>query len=118
MFPLCWPLSAVVDPSRDLAIGDLAAFLTADGRRLNFHRVIDRDGESYLTRGDTNRRSDLPVPREAIVGRVSRIELGGLGIDLPRSGAIASLQRRSGLAWGRMAPFVFGLFERLRSAKV
>jgi hypothetical protein len=118
MFPLCWPLSAVVDPSRDLAVGDLAAFLSIDGRRLNFHRVVERDDEGYLTRGDTNRRSDRPVPRDAIVGRVSRIELGGLGIDLPRSGAIASLQRRSGLAWGRIAPFFFGLFGRLRSAKV
>ena len=114
MFPLCHPFSAVVAQTAQCQIGDIAAYIGPRGGHLVFHRVIGLEPDQIITRGDTNRHEDPAVPRTALIGRVVRIELYGLGVNLPSSGPLAVAQRRAGLAWGRAAPRLRGWLRRLR----
>lgn len=115
MFPLVRPLHAVLESTRDLRPGDIAAFLGPMGDRLIFHRVVSVEGETLHTRGDLNLRPDDPVPLHAVLGRVVRIEWGGYGVDVPPSGLRGALWRRVGLSWGHVAPHLGLALGRLRT---
>lgn len=40
------------------------------GRELIVHRIIDQDGDTFVTKGDANNVSDEPIHRDAIKGKV------------------------------------------------
>ena len=62
-------------------LGDVVAVATADGRLL-VHRLIGWQGEQALTRGDVADHSDAPVPLEAVLGLVTRVERGARSVRL------------------------------------
>lgn len=50
-------------------IGDIIMF--ESGSATVTHRIIDRNAEGYITRGDANQTADeTPVPPEKVIGRV------------------------------------------------
>lgn len=89
--------------------GDVVAFLHPDTRSLAVHRVLFRNRNAFLLQGDNMPGSpDGIVPREAILGRVTRVERGGrrirLGLGpervllafLIRKGLLAAIRRYAG----------------------
>ena len=48
------------------------------------HRLVSKSSQDWLTKGDHLHAFDLPVPREAILGRVIQIVHQGTCIDLQR----------------------------------
>jgi len=77
-------------------LGQILAFETSDSRLL-IHRVVgwQRAGE-VLTRGDVSRRGDAPLPTEAVLGTVTRVERSGRAVRLglgPERLALAWLSR-------------------------
>lgn len=52
------------------------------GAELITHRLIDSDGEHWVTRGDNTVFADAPMMRAACLGRVMAIESVGSPIDL------------------------------------
>ena len=70
-----------------ISFGSIVAFICPKTRKLVIHRVVGKNGNHYLTKGDNAIEADNLVPRENIVGFVSRIERNcnelflGLGIE-------------------------------------
>lgn len=114
MFPLCRPLHVKVAPTEYWQVGDIAVYLAPRGRHLMVHRVVAVEPHQVITRGDTNAYLDQPVPRTALLGRVTGVGLGAVTIPLPASGPLALAQRRAGLTWGRAAPHLRRWLGRLR----
>lgn len=112
MWPVTSPLWARVSPDDDLSVGDVAVFLGVNGR-IWFHRVVATSDAGVQTRGDTNAKADAPVPKSAVLGRVSAVAWGPLQVPLPRSGPSAPVIRRLGLLWGRVAPPLRPLIDRI-----
>jgi hypothetical protein len=82
-----WPLLRAGDAVRvqpiepaAIRVGDVV--VVRRGADLITHRVIDIDGEHWVTRGDNAVFADAPVPWAACLGRVSAIEHGADPIDL------------------------------------
>lgn len=77
-------------------IGEVVAFVVPRCERLAIHRVIARVGKGWLIHGDNCLKADGVVPRENVLGRVTRVERngrsvrGGLGME---GWVIAWLQR-------------------------
>lgn len=70
---------------QSIRIGSVVAFRR--GREIIVHRVIkikkDHDQEIFLTKGDFNRKSDIPITEAQIIGKVVTINKdGGRQIDL------------------------------------
>lgn len=58
----------VVTEADDYAIKDIIVF---QGRTNTIvHRIVDIDGDTFITRGDANNLSDKPIERSAIKGKV------------------------------------------------
>jgi len=67
--------SVHVEPSRDIRRGDVV--LTLANRGLTAHRVIERRGETVVTRGDNTPEADAPVPLAQVLGKVTWVEREG-----------------------------------------
>jgi hypothetical protein len=93
--------------------GDVVAFLHPETKLLCIHRVVSGNDAALLIQGDN--RPDDPdgfIPREAIMGRVTRVERGGqrvrLGLGperrlialLSHSGVLAAIRRYAGPLYG------------------
>ncbi len=93
-----------------------------DGR-LVVHRLVRRERERLILRGDANLREDPPVPPEALLGRVTAAWRAGepLPLGVPPN-RLASLRTRALLrletAEVRVASGLIRLPHRLRSALV
>jgi signal peptidase I len=76
MFPCMQPgdLLEIRRPTGSIRPGDVVVFQRNE--RLVVHRVVDRAGDLYITRGDRLRHPDAPVPAPEILGRVAAIERG------------------------------------------
>ena len=63
------------------------------------HRLIGWQGEEALTRGDVADHSDAPVPLEAVLGLVTRVERGARSVRLGLGGErrVIALLSRAGL---------------------
>ena len=77
---------AIVDGDRVLidppgnsapAIGDIAAFIQPETGGLAIHRIIGKNGDSYLLKGDNALEADGYVPQTDILGLVRVVERTG-----------------------------------------
>jgi hypothetical protein len=87
-------------------IGDVIAFTYKETGRLLIHRVVGKNGESYLTRGDSTLEGDGPIYSANILGYVTKVERNGKKVSLglgPERFLIAYLIR-SGLLFTIMLP--------------
>ena len=50
----------------DVAVGDVALIRVPDGVRL--HRVVEKHGNSLVTRGDNHRHCDPPTEADRVLG--------------------------------------------------
>jgi hypothetical protein len=82
--------------------GDVAAFVHPETQRLCLHRVLSVSNGRFLIQGDNlPEKPDGMIPREALVGRVTRVERAGRRVRLglgPERRLIAYLSRCGGLA--------------------
>lgn len=67
---------------QDLRRGDLLVF--QQGEHLVVHRLVARRGEEWIARGDNLPDRDPPIPRQAVLGRVRRVDGAAGRIDLSR----------------------------------
>lgn len=70
-------------PARDAARGDL--LLVRRGDRFFVHRMLRREGDAIVTRGDAVRSADPPVAFEDLLGKVVSIERRGRSVTPPAS---------------------------------
>ncbi len=93
------------------AVGDVIAFVHQGTDKLSIHRVVGEKGEFYIAKGDNIREADESVPRENILGFVTRVERDrkkvclGLG---PERFLIAFLSRR-----GLLLPLILPVWKVL-----
>jgi hypothetical protein len=69
-----------VEPNRDAKVGDVV--LTLADRGLTAHRVIARNGDLLITRGDNAPSDDSPIDISRVLGRVRVSALRKLGAAL------------------------------------
>lgn len=121
-----WPLLRAGDAIRvqpiepaAMRVGDVV--VVRRGADLITHRLIDIDGDQWVTRGDNAVFADAPAPRAACLGRVSAIEQDVNSIDLAqpqwsrlnrRLGQIGRVQWRIS-RWLRLTPTSTPLAIRL-----
>ncbi len=58
--------------TKDVKPNDIITFKSKDGDIIT-HRLIEKDGSNYITKGDVNNVTDEAVSREQIIGKVSSI---------------------------------------------
>ena len=63
-------------------VGDVIAFVLRETDKLCVHRVVGKKGDFYVTKGDNSSEADESVPRENILGFVTRVERGGKEVFL------------------------------------
>lgn len=81
-----------VEPIASLHVGDVVLALAERG--LTAHRVIGREGDMVLMRGDNAREADPPLPESRVIGRVSWVERDGKRRAVRREiGALRWLRR-------------------------
>jgi GNAT superfamily N-acetyltransferase len=80
MWPWLWP-DGKIHVERcgvaDLHAGDIAVWF--NGRQIVSHRVIQVDGERFVTRGDNNAGPDPAADGNQLLGRVTRFSFMGFG---------------------------------------
>ncbi|NMB79964.1 MAG: S26 family signal peptidase [Methanomicrobiales archaeon] len=85
-------------PAGSPRAGDVVAFTYPALGNLVVHRVITAEPRTCLIKGDNRRETDLPVDREHILGRVTRVERNGrivrAGLGCERS-LIACMSRHN-----------------------
>ena len=91
-----------VEPAAKAAarVGDVVAFACEGAERIRVHRIIGRQGDLYLIKGDNTPSADGLVREAGILGRVCRVQRNGRAVLLgggPESRAIAWLSRRGWL---------------------
>ena len=85
-------------------VGDVIAFALQGTDKLCVHRMIGKKGDLFVTKGDNSSEADESVPKENVLGLVTRVERDekevflGLG---PERFLIAFLGRR-----GLLLPFL------------
>jgi signal peptidase I len=62
--------------------GDVAVFTHPHTNKLIIHRIIGKKAGSYRTKGDNAPEEDGLISREAIVGRVTRVQRNGKYVSL------------------------------------
>ena len=67
----------VVKITKDIEIDDIIVFKDEDS--FITHRLISKDGEQLITRGDANNSKDKPIKEESIIGKV-KFTIPKLGI--------------------------------------
>jgi signal peptidase I len=86
MLPSVWPgdlLSIEHAPGKDMVPGDIV--LVARDARLFVHRLIEKDDDEWITRGDSLPQNDPPVAEAQVLGRVSLIRRKtGVIVPMPR----------------------------------
>ena len=90
-------------------IGDVVAFIYKETGRLLIHRVVGKNGESYLTRGDNTLEGDGLIYSANILGYVTKVERNGKKVSLglgPERFLIARLTRK-----GLLLSFVFPIWR-------
>ncbi|MCH7966056.1 MAG: signal peptidase I [Thaumarchaeota archaeon] len=59
----------VTKSEQEYYLGDIIAFVNEDNRSV-VHRIVDKTGDGFITKGDNNRKNDpLVVPLDDIIGR-------------------------------------------------
>ena len=94
-------------------IGDVVAFIHPQNKRLLIHRVIRKEGEVYLVKGENASEADGLVKKENIFGVVRDVERGGKKVFIglgPERFLIAFLARK-----GLLLPLMLPLWKIVRS---
>jgi phage repressor protein C with HTH and peptisase S24 domain len=77
--------------------GDVVAFLHPATGKAALHRVVRAGSGSYFLKGDNSAETDGALPRERILGLVTRVEREGKRVRLgSRGGAVIAKLSRSG----------------------
>lgn len=100
---------------RDVAKGDVVAFVHPRTGRIVVHRIVSKQGNKWAVRGDNALEEDDAIDRKHLLGRLSRIERGGRTVPFgigPEKRLIA-LMIRSG-AWRRLLAGVSRCIRRIR----
>ncbi len=84
---------ALVRPAAEYRVGDVVAYRSTVLRRVVLHRIIARDGDRYVFKGDNNNFVDpIHPPRSELIGRMwLRVPRGGAILSWLRIPAIAAL---------------------------
>jgi signal peptidase I len=84
---------ALVRPAADYRVGDVVAYRSTVLHRVVLHRIIGRDGNRYVFKGDNNSFVDpIHPPRAELIGRMwLRVPRGGAILSWLRIPAIAAL---------------------------
>jgi signal peptidase I len=93
-------------------IGEVIAFVLQETDKLCVHRVVGKKGGFYATKGDNSSEADESVPRENILGFVTRVERGGKEVFLglgPERFLIAFLGSR-----GLLLPLILPVWKVVR----
>jgi signal peptidase I len=103
-----------VSPLQDASqsVGDVIAFVLQETDKLCVHRVVGKRGDRFLTKGDNSSAADEVVPRERILGSVTRVERNGKEVFLglgPERFLIAFLGGR-----GLLLPLILPVWKLLR----
>ena len=80
------------------AFGDVVAFKSSKGNKLAIHRVIKAHKDRYLMKGDSCSEPDGYIPKDDVLGLLSRINRAGKRIAFglgPEKTLIAFLSARS-----------------------
>lgn len=118
MWPLAAPAHVALDDQAACTqVGDIVGVVGAHTPAIVLHRVEIIDGDRLILRGDTNDRCDPPVPRSAIVGRLSAVRWGPLVVPVPRSGPIGAVLRTVGRGWAQVAPTLRSGLRTWRQAR-
>ena len=94
-------------------MGDVIAFVLQGTDKLCVHRVVGKKGDFYVTKGDNTSEADESVPKENILGFVTRVERDGKEVFLglgPERFLIALLGRR-----GLLSPFILPVWKVIRA---
>jgi signal peptidase I len=98
MLPTLWVgdlLTVEAARADEISSGDIVVCFQAG--RLCTHRVLERQGQHLVTRGDANLRIDAPVIAEECFGRVISAERNGRPIALRYRPMLSFLIRHSNL---------------------
>ena len=93
-------------------LGDIIAFVHPETEGLCIHRIVRKKDGIYVTKGDNISETDECVPRENILGFVTRVERDGKEVFLglgPERFLIAFLGRR-----GLLLPLILPLWKLVR----
>lgn len=63
-------------------LGDVIAFVLRETGTLCVHRIVGKKGDLYVAKGDNSLEGDESVPRENILGFVTRVERDGKEVYL------------------------------------
>jgi hypothetical protein len=94
----------------EVAVGEVICY-EADGDRLVLHRLVHRDGDRLIARGDAL-LIDEPVDPARLIGRLVALERAGRVLRLDSSRA-----RRVGRAIATVAPLLARLLPAARAAR-
>ena len=64
-----------------LGVGDVAIFLCLDTGKAMVHRVVGKQGDSFLMKGDNSPSPDGLIPKKDILGRISKVERNGADVS-------------------------------------
>ena len=95
-----------------LSPGEVVAFCHPETGRLVVHRIVKRNSQGFLLRGDNCPEADGLVPASGILGRVTRVERNGQVIRLgwgPERRLLALLAR-----YHLLQPLVYRTWQALR----
>ncbi|MDD5598386.1 MAG: S26 family signal peptidase [Victivallaceae bacterium] len=87
-----------------LGVGRVAAFTCSKRKRLTVHRIVKRQSNGCIIKGDNCGRPDGLVPLENILGVITKVERGdrGIGFGMGLERYIIAFMSRF-----RIIPFVF-----------
>jgi hypothetical protein len=88
--------------------GEVVAFADFETGRVRVHRIVRAGNGTYRLKGDHDPGEDGAFPREAILGRVVRVERRGRAVRLGPG------LRSPALAWLSRSPALNYLFGRAR----
>ncbi len=58
--------------TKDVKDNDIITFLDEDGNLIT-HRLVNKNGDKYITKGDVNNVSDDPITKDQIIGKVALV---------------------------------------------
>lgn len=79
-----------IKSKEEINVGDIIIYKNPVG--FTIHRVIKKDNDMVITKGDANNVSDIPINYEAIIGKT--VELGSGVFKIPYLGKISMLLRK------------------------
>ena len=79
------------------AIGDVVACFHPETKKIVVHRIVAKNGDAYLLKGDNIEKADGMVPAASILGAVRKVERNGKTVSLglgPERAIIAFMARK------------------------